>query len=67
MGFSARYHTLCYGFLLMVGLIDLVGAILLQATVITVSFGVIYVAVGAFQLPRRRREDSFLPAMQSSE
>lgn len=50
MGLDSRFHALFFGYLLLLGLIDLTVAMLGQPTSARLLFGTLYIAVAAYQL-----------------
>jgi hypothetical protein len=58
---SRRVHALCYGYLFLLGLVDLIGSFEAGATTTRVTFGLLYVLVALCQL--FKRSDSAAPVL----
>jgi hypothetical protein len=64
MALDSRFHTLFFGYLLLLGLTDLMVARLGQPTSARVLLRILYIAVAAYQLPNGNRS---VPALYAAQ
>jgi hypothetical protein len=64
MALDSRFHTLFFGYLLLLGLTDLMVARLGEPTSARVLLGFLYIAVAAYQLSNSNRSAPALYAAQ---